>query len=293
MNELFTPISLNHKVEYLQYWQDMSEHSIDYSFANIWGWSKYYNLKWSFSDKLCWLKQDSNNSLWAPVGDWSNIDWKKEHMLNAGATLIRVPERLVLILEKALGHRVKKEETRGQWEYLYKSEDLAKLPGNRFHKKRNHLNAFKKAYGEPNYKIMDDSIMEDVLSLQDKWCQWHECTNSRALLAENEAINSVLSHWYDFPNLMGGAIYVEDTLVAFSVGELLDSTTLGVHYEKGHTGFRGVYQTMNACFVRHAGVNCTLINRAQDLDEEGLRHAKSSYLPIDFLKKYTLTIDPA
>ncbi len=293
MNYEFEPISLTQREQYTKYWQAMPEHSIDYSLTNIWGWSNYYQLQWSFSDKLCWLKQGSTDNLWAPVGNWLDVDWQDERILDAGVTLTRVPERLALILKEALPDRVQSIETRGQWEYLYNTKDLATLPGNRYHKKRNHVNGFKKTYGEPNYKVMNDTIMEDVLSLQDDWCKWHECTNSGALLAENEAINRVLSHWDDFSGLIGGTLYVDDTLVAFSVGELLDSTTLGVHYEKGHTGYRGVYQTMNSCFVQHAGLTSTVINRAQDLDEEGLRHAKSSYLPTDFLKKYTLTIAPA
>ena len=32
-----------------------------------------------------------------------------------------------------------------------------------------------------------------------------------------------------------------------------------------------------------------LLNRAQDLDEEGLRQAKMTYLPTDFLRKYQVS----
>lgn len=78
-------------------------------------------------------------------------------------------------------------------------------------------------------------------------------------------------------------------MVAFSVGEALDEKTLGVHYEKGLNGFRGVYQTINACFSREAGNGFELLNRAQDLDEEGLRQAKMTYLPTDFLRKYQVS----
>ncbi len=292
MNINFTPINLEHKIKYLNYWHNMPSHSIDYSFVNIFGWSNYFGLQWHFNDKLCWLRQN-NNSLWAPVGNWHDVDWKNEHILDAGVTIVRVPENLAHMLENALPGRVEIQETKGQWEYLYSTKDLATLSGNKFHKKRNHVNAFKKTYGEPNYKSIDDACIEDVLSLQDKWCQWHECTGSKALQAENESINYVLSHWNEFEGIMGGALYVEDTLVAFSVGELLDANTLGVHYEKGHNGYRGVYQAMNTCFVQNAGANTSIINRAQDLDEEGLRKAKSSYFPVEFLKKYTLTIAPA
>ena len=164
----------------------------------------------------------------------------------------------------------------------------ATLPGNRYHKKRNHLRGFEKAYGI-DYRPLDDAMVEDVLGLQDDWCQWHECEDSPSLRAENEAINRVLSHWELLDGLCGGSLYVDGQMVAFSVGEALDEKTLGVHYEKGLNGFRGVYQTINACFSREAGNGFELLNRAQDLDEEGLRQAKMTYLPTDFLRKYQVS----
>ena len=122
-------------------------------------------------------------------------------------------------------------------------------------------------------------MVEDVLAVQDDWCQWHECEDSPSLQAENDAINRVLSHWDRFSGLNGGSLYVDDRMIAFSVGEKLDELSLGVHYEKGLNGFRGVYQTINCEFARHAGAGFTYINRAQDLDEEGLRQAKMTYMP--------------
>ncbi len=288
----FSPLHLHEKNLYMPFWQAMPQHSIDYSFVNIWGWCQYFNLEWCFDEHVCWLRQKNTDTMWAPVGAWDRVDWHNHEALRHGMRLVRVPEQLATTLEHALPGRVHKEDCRGQWEYLYSAEELLALSGNRFHKKRNHVNSFKKHYGEPDYHIMDENSIEDVLRLQDEWCQWHECSNSHALQAENEAINRVLSHWQDMDSLVGGAIYVSDVLVAFSVGEILGDDTLGVHYEKGRTGFRGVYQTMNNAFIKHAGASSTLINRAQDLDEEGLRHAKSSYLPVDFLRKYTITIAP-
>ncbi len=296
----FHEIDLAHKDIFTTFWQKMPIHSIDYTLVNLWGWRNYYGLKWHFTDTLCWINAQpplqSSHTYWAPIGDWHAVHWQEEPLLQnmgpQGIQLARVPETLVHILEEALPGRITKEECRGQWEYLYASKDLATLPGNKYHRKRNHINSFKKTYGEPDYRAIDSNCIDDVFALQDEWCRWHECANSDALKAENESINQVLSHWNDFPHLIGGTIYIDQTLVAFSVGELLDDNTLGVHYEKGHTNYRGVYQCMNSLFVQNAGNTVDFINRAQDLDEEGLRKAKSSYLPTDFLRKFTVHIAP-
>lgn len=296
MEKTFSPVTLEEKERYLRYWNAMPQRSIDYALANVWGWGRRFGLMWRFDERLCWLRQcpltedGGSRCFWAPVGDWQAVDWAAQPIIRAGATFTRTPELLAAVLEKALPGRVTRTEDRGHWEYLYRTDDLAMLPGNRFHKKKNHVNGFLKAYGEPDYRAITAEVMEDVLALEDEWCKWHECAGSPALQAENDAVNRVLSHWDRIPGLMGGALYVGDVLVAFSVGEKLDDATLGVHYEKARSGYRGVYQVMNRMFAVRAGRGFPLLNRAQDLNEEGLRQAKMSYLPVDFLRKYTVRV---
>lgn len=297
MKTSFTPVSLDCRREFYDLWQRTPRRSLDYTLPNLWGWQDYYGLEWRLDGPLCWIRQTRPRLIcWAPAGDWNAVDWAS--VLPAcfeGETheFVRVPEELVHIWQKALPGLVDAQEDRGQWEYLYKREDLAELAGNRFHKKRNHFNSYVKAYGEPDYHPLDDAMVEDVLAVQDDWCQWHECEDSPSLRAENEAINRVLSHWNCFSGLLAGSLYVDGRMVAFSVGEKLDEESLGVHYEKGLNGFRGVYQTINCMFARRAGQGFTYINRAQDLDEEGLRQAKMTYLPADFLRKYKVRVRKA
>nr|WP_296983983.1 phosphatidylglycerol lysyltransferase domain-containing protein [uncultured Desulfovibrio sp.] len=297
MSKKFIPVSLDDSQRYYDIWQRTPQRSLDYTLANLWGWQEYYGLEWCFEDSMCWIRQTRPHEVcWAPVGDWNAVDWKSLLPCSFNETaheVVRVPEELLHVWQERLPGLVDAEEDRGQWEYLYKQEELADLPGNRFHKKRNHYNSYIKNYGEPDYHDLDDRMIEDVLAVQDDWCQWHECEDSPSLRAENEAINRVLSHWNSFRSLVGGSLYVDGKMVAFSVGENLDGTSLGVHYEKGLSGFKGVYQTINCTFARRAGTGFTYINRAQDLDEEGLRQAKMTYMPTDFLRKYKVRIRKA
>jgi len=291
--ESYTRIDLARRAEYDALWATAPNRSIDYSLANLWGWAHYFGLTWRFSGGLCWMRQMYPAPCqWAPIGPWTSIDWENLPELAEGMEFIRVPEALATILEQRLPGRVHAEEDRNHWEYLYATKDMVKLPGNRFHRKRNHVNAYIKAYGEPDYRPLDLDVIEDILALSEEWCRWHECTDSSALAAENDAINHVLAHWEHFPHLLGGALYAEKQIVAFAVGEELDPGTVGVHFEKGRHGYRGVYQMVNHCFARSQKVEVALLNRAQDLGEEGLRHAKLSYLPVDFLRKYKVRITP-
>ncbi|MBQ7456524.1 MAG: DUF2156 domain-containing protein [Desulfovibrio sp.] len=286
----FSPITLSNTSTYYAYWDKTPCHSIDYTLPNLFGWRDYFALSIAESPNLYWIHQEKPTPcFWAPLGAWEDVDWEAElALLPKPLTMIRVPAPLLTVLEQRVPAKLTVEEARGQWEYLYRRNDLIDLSGKAFHKKKTHCSNFIRTYGEPDYRPINDAIVEDVLALEDEWCQWHECDASPSLRAENAAINQVLSHWGSFRNLLGGALYVNDKICAFSLGERLDATSIGVHYEKGLLGYKGIYQTINREFVRHTDAHILSINRAQDLDEEGLRQAKLSYNPSDFIKKYTV-----
>jgi len=63
-----------------------------------------------------------------------------------------------------------------------------------------------------------------------------------------------------------------------------------IHFEKGNQGYKGVYQVINQMFLEHSGNKFEFVNREQDLDNQGLRKAKLSYNPVDFLKKYRVIL---
>ena len=89
---------------------------------------------------------------------------------------------------------------------------------------------------------------------------------------------------------MGGAIHVDKQMVAYTVTEALNQETLVVHIEKAKPEYKGAYQAINKLFLENGGRSFKLVNREQDMDEEGLRKAKMSYNPVDFLKKYTVRL---
>jgi len=291
MESKFTPVTLTDMAAYREFHDASGTRAADYSFTNLWGWAEHYGLEWCFTEKLCWIRQTKPTvRYWAPMGWWKDVDWATVPELAGGREFFRVPKPLRVIWEEQLPGKIDADESRGQWDYLYKAEELAALSGNRFHKKKNLFNQFLKKYPEHSYQQLTIECVEAVLRMQEQWCSWNECPGSDALMAENTAIFRVLSHWDQLPGLRGGFIAMDGKVVAYTVGERLTHDTLVTHFEKGATEYKGIYQAINCFFAKDNVEDFTYINREQDLDDEGLRKAKESYNPVDYVRKHTIRI---
>ncbi len=283
----FTDISLDLQDEYLRRLALTPQHSSDYSFVNIWAWGAEYDLTWAWQDDLVWLRQARPYpAYWAPVGNWQVIDWGRcLAEVKTRLPFLRVPEMLADMWQKGFDNILWAEDVREHWEYIYEVRKLIELSGNRLRKKKNLLQQFKKKYNW-RYHTIDQHFVDQVLLMQLNWCNWRNCEASAGLLAEDRVIKKVLRSYDAMPNLLGGALVVDECdMVAFTVAEVLCTDTLVIHFEKGMGGYKGVYQAMNQMLLE-ANSGFTLVNREQDLGHDGLRKAKMSYSPIEFLKKF-------
>ena len=127
------------------------------------------------------------------------------------------------------------------------------------------------------------------MAMQADWCNWRDCESSEVLSAENRSVLKILTHWAHLKGLTGGALTVEDIIVAYTIAEKLTDDSIVVHYEKGCPDYKGVYQAINQMFLASLPNSFKVVNREQDLGEEGLRKAKMSYNPSGFLKKYRIS----
>ena len=288
----FESISLDQQSDYFELLGQCPQVASDYSFLNLWAWAEDYGLRWAWDDNLVWIKQTYPQSvLWAPVGPWDIIDWQKRlnGQLNERMIFIRVPQSLVDLWSAGLGGQADITEERGHWDYIYSVPDLIALKGNRYHKKKNLLNQFIKKY-DYTYVPFGSELIEQAMDMQDDWCTWRDCESSEVLSAENKAIFRVLMDWQHFKGIIGGAIMVDGAMAAYTIAESLTPESVVIHFEKGDTQFKGIYQAINQMFLAHSAQQFSLVNREQDLNDEGLRKAKLSYLPVEFLNKYRVTL---
>lgn len=287
----FEPIQLEKQEAYLQRLAECTQVSSDYSFANLFGWADEYGLTWAWRDGLVWIHQTKPDDFcWAPIGAWENVDWNQifDMCKSDAIAFTRVPQALMDIWRRRFADRLMVTEERNHWDYIYDIQELVDLKGNRFHKKKNLLKQFKNKY-DYRYRSFSAEMIEPAMAMQADWCNWKDCESSDVLMAENNSVFKVLAHWNELIGMTGGVIMVDGIIVAYTIAEKLDPETVVVHYEKGCPDYKGVYQAINQMFLENLAGDFKRVNREQDLGEEGLRKAKLSYNPVDFLKKYRVT----
>ncbi|MFZ0242008.1 MAG: phosphatidylglycerol lysyltransferase domain-containing protein [Desulfobacterales bacterium] len=288
----FEPIRLEQQADYHRALEQCSQKSSDYSFSNLFGWADEYGLTWAWEENLIWIRQSKPQACrWAPIGPWKEIDWPAafEKCCTSSTRFIRIPEKLADVWRESFGDRIEIEEDRDNWDYLHDIKEMVALKGNRFHKKKNLLKQFIKKY-DYRYETFSPATIEPAMAMQADWCNWRDCESSEVLSAENRAVFKVLMHWNDLVGLTGGVLIVEDIIVAYTLAEKMDDESVVIHYEKGCPDYKGVYQAINQMFLESLPDTFKIVNREQDLGEEGLRQAKMSYNPSDFLKKYRVTV---
>lgn len=281
------------------FFQDFFAHSppqiSEYTFTNLFIWHYYYHLLWClWDDCICILVQPAiSQPFFFPPLCKDNFQERTNeflrHLKSQGITPVvhRVPEDLVNQHLKDNNH-FEIVLDRDNCDYVYLTEDLINLEGNKFHSKRNHINKFKRDHSY-YYVSLTPDLVEDCLALESEWCNLKHCEMFSGLLGEERAIYESLKNMETL-GFKGGVILIKEKVEAFALGEQLNPQTAVIHIEKANPAFDGLYQLINQEFCMHEWENLPYINREQDLGEEGLRTAKLSYHPHHMVNKYTVKL---
>lgn len=177
-------------------------------------------------------------------------------------------------------------------DYIYSFKEAATFKGKKFSGQRNHINKFKKTYGEPDVRFLTADDRRGVSEMLEEYALEHRNANALEKL-ELERTKKLIDV-YETLGLYGAGLFVEGKVVAFSIGEIVGDKLL-IHVEKALTRFDGVYPTMYSGFVRLiSGVSespLKFVNREDDSGDEGLRTSKMQYHPIAMADKRLVHID--
>lgn len=182
-------------------------------------------------------------------------------------------------------------EDRDNHDYLLSVPDLVEFRTNQYRGKKNLLNRFQREYVEhtKSYEI-DLSDVTKRQELEAVLQDWQLSRNKGDKEVDNEftAIKRSLEH-SEAIGIRAFGVYVHDKLVGFTLFELLPNKVAVIHFDKADVRYVGIFEHLKHNLAKHLStLDIELINYEQDLGLEGLRRAKESYHPVDYLKKYTV-----
>jgi len=227
-----------------------------------------------------------------PVGalspDFQNRIFHEAETLDNPLKIFGVSSRF-LELHPGFTARFSVREERNYTNYVYRAEDLAKLNGRKYSKKRNLISQARNLYSWQVHTLTEDLADEcfAVLeSIQNEENPIIEGMSERELLA----LEATLRNFRRLEQ-QGLLITVDGRPVAFSIFEATNSTTATIHFERALRSYKGLYQIINqetASVIETQGYE--FINREEDVGDAGLRAAKLSYHPFELVTTWELTI---
>lgn len=180
------------------------------------------------------------------------------------------------------------EKTPYNDDYIYDRKMLQTLSGKKMQKRRNHYNAFIKAY--PDYVYRDLDIKEDfdtILNCLNKW-ESNKDDLSESMTSEIFGIMYLLSS-KKILNFEVGGIFINDVMEAFIIASPLKHQTIQIHVEKANKNIRGLYPAILKEMLEHHFSDELYVNREEDMGLENLRKSKLSLHPIKMIHKYKIT----
>jgi uncharacterized protein len=288
----FEPLSLAHQGLVDDFFRRFPPQISEFTFTNLFIWRQYYQARVSVvHDFLTFLGQPPGSApfLFPPVGEGDIRAWTRsvfEALRTAGHSprINRVAAPVAGELASLPGAEPVLD--RDNSDYVYLTENLVNLSGNRYHSQKNHVNRLKKN-SDWEYLTLTPELVNECLNLQETWCRLRQCEESPSLLNEEQAIVEALKH-IDFLPYRGGVIRIRGKVEAFSLGEILNPDTVVIHVEKANPEIPGLYALINQQFLEREWSPIRYVNREQDLGEPGLRKAKESYHPDHLVEKFIL-----
>ncbi len=176
-------------------------------------------------------------------------------------------------------------------DYLYSFEEAMYFHGRKYNGQRNHVNKFKRLYGEPALRFLSPEDRPRVEALLAEYAAAHGSAYALERLELRQSIK--LFDAAEALGLYAAGLFVGDSLAAFSIGERVGESLL-IHVEKALTRYEGAYPTMYSGFLRliaqRLGGPLRFVNREDDSGDPGLRSSKLQYHPICLAHKHLVHV---
>jgi uncharacterized protein len=269
----------------------------DFNFVSMWSWdisdgceisTLHGNLVVRMNDYV------SGSPFYTFIGDSFHTETAQEIAFRSdseglGTSVRLLPEFVAQRLDRS---RVVYEMDMDGSDYILSTTRIKRFEGQDYRTKRKEANRF--ARENPTFTLTrldlgDRAVVSKIRNCFETWAL-RKGTPQTYELSEFKAMNRLL-HAIDFlPEVRGLGVFVGTEMVAFALIELVQQRHGMGHYLKANTEYPGVCSFL----MRELGELLSAegydhLNVQQDLGITGLRQNKGSYIPANYLRKYTAT----
>jgi hypothetical protein len=185
------------------------------------------------------------------------------------------------------------EETEFE-DYIYRTEDLSQLKGNRYARKRNLIHQFVRDYDFNDRLMVEDLRPDNVeacLAFLEQWCKQRQCDveHNESLACEKRALVNALTHM-ELLESEGIVVRIDGEVNALAITSHLNEKMGVLNFEKAFSNIRGLYQFLDNECARRLFSQYEFINKESDMNIAELAQSKKSYQPVQRIKSYRLTV---
>lgn len=295
----FKPLELSDNIVFQKYLSEYKFNTYEYSFLNLYLWRKYCNVQYAVLNDVLIIKKSEGNAgtyFMQPIG------FKDENLKDIISMLYEIKkdykDMLFLLgdieepfLKKLLeiyGEKLIYIEDVKKFDYIYEAKKLINFTGEKLRKRKLQYNQFKNSYNFEIKDIHDKKVIEDCIYFSEKWFDAQN-NKDEQIMFELEGIKDILTN-FQFLNAIGMAVYINNNIAGFTIGEKVNKKMAVIHIEKGDVAYKGIYAFINRIFAKIYLSDIVYINREEDVGIEGIRRAKLAYDPIKLEKKYLINI---
>ena len=298
------PLTLNDKPIFDEYAHQTGMRLSNYAFAPLYVWKEHFQFYWALiAEHLCVFAKQGEDYFMpilpmprTPENRTSRnvIRTAYQFMLESNpnphiARIENVPHALLTFFEKD-GFRATLKET----EYLYETEALSELSGNRFKSKRNAYNAFMDRYPSAELSPYCPVDSHACFTLYDAWhtARAMNCEDAVycAMLEDSRSAHRVAIAEADALELFGRVVRIDEEIKGYTFGYPLNADTFCVLFEITDLGIKGLAQFIYREFCKELVGTYRWINAMDASGLENLKRVKRSYHPVELLPSYNIVL---
>lgn len=290
------PVEVADKLWMEKYMREEDSRSADFAFSTIFAWNDTYcQQAGEYGGRLILKLYHVDPPIYSfPIGAGPLGPVIDAILRDCGAAKLRirgVTRENIAELQALYPNEIEITPDEMAWDYLYSAEKLATLSGKKLHAKRNYINRFIAENPDWSFEAITAENLEECRAMNEQWMEKNTAERHENFNAERMALARIFGNFSQL-GLDGGLIRVQGNVIAFTIGERLNSDTFVSHYEKAFSDIDGAYPMINREFARYIlekYPDVQYINREDDMGHENLRKAKQSYYPEAMVEKYTAT----